>query len=310
MLVIGGPTATGKSEAALVLAEKLSGEIISADSMQVYRHLDIGTAKPSSEETIRVRHHLMNVVEPEEGFTAARFADEVHQVVPGILKRGHLPIMVGGTGLYIRAAISDFLFPSPGRDEQYRSRLENEALKHGSDVLHEYLAKVDPQSAARIHPNDRVRIIRALEVHHLTGVPLSNHFALRREQPIYNNLNICLTRDRDELYERINQRTHRMMEEGFVQEVRDLISRGYRTDTGPLTGLGYAEITSYLHGLSTYEEMLRLIQRNTRRYAKRQLSWFRHEDDWIWINMSNRDMCGIVDEIAELAAGRFCRNGE
>lgn len=310
LLVICGPTATGKSDVALGLAGEVGGEIISADSMQVYRGFDIGTAKPTQDEQTRVVHHMIDVVDPDETFSAARYAKAVAHIVPDVVGRGRLPIMAGGTGLYIRAATQGFLFPSPGRDESYRAGLEKIATEQGSRTLHELLLKVDLQAAARIHPNDRVRLIRALEVYHLTGEPLSAHFENRPPSPSYDCLSICLTRDRNELYARIDLRTVRMMEAGFVEEVRALLERGVSNRSGPMTALGYAEVVHHLRGLSTHEELVALIQRNTRRYAKRQLSWFRREPDMEWVNMTGRSEADVVAQIRLLAAGRFSRHGE
>lgn len=310
LVVICGPTATGKSDIALRLASEVGGEIISADSMQVYRGFDIGTAKPTRDERARVVHHMIDVADPDETFNAARYAEAVAGIVPDVVGRGHLPIMTGGTGLYIRAATQGLLFPSPGRDEAYRAGLEKIAGEQGSQVLHEQLLRVDRQAAARIHPNDRVRLIRALEVYHLTGEPLSAHFENRPPSPPYDCLSICLTRDRNELYARIDMRTVKMMEAGFVQEVRTLLGLGVSRRSGPMTALGYAEVVDHLRGMSTYEELVTLIQRNTRRYAKRQLSWFRREPDMDWINMTGQSEADVVAQIRLLTAGRFSSRGE
>lgn len=310
LLVICGPTATGKSDVGLKLAARLGGEIISADSMQVYRYLDIGTAKPTPSEQAEVRHHLIDVADPGEPFNAARYADMVRQVVPDVVQRGRLPMMVGGTGLYIQAATRDFLFPSPGRDAAYRAELEQLAEEHGNEELHRRLAAVDPKAAARIHVNDRVRMIRALEVHHSTGVALSAHLGRRVAEPLYDCLRVCLTRDRDELYRRIDARTIKMLEAGFEDEVRGLMGKGYDLERGPMAALGYSEMAAFLTGLLTLTECIGLIQRNTRRYAKRQLTWFRREAGLNWINMTGRTLDEVVEQIAGLAAGRFCLDAE
>lgn len=310
LLVVCGPTATGKSDVGLKLALRLGGEIISADSMQVYRGFDIGTAKPTAEEQAAVRHHLIDVADPDETFNAARYARMVAAVVPAVAARGRLPIMVGGTGLYIDAATRGVLFPSPGRDESYRRELDRLAHELGHAELHRRLAAVDPESAARIHVNDRVRVIRALEVYHSTGLPLSAHLGRRADRPPYDCLRICLVRQRDELYRRINARTLQMLEAGFENEVRGLVQMGYNLKCGPMTGLGYAEMVSYLRGLLTFDESVGLIQRNTRRYAKRQLTWFRRDPDMVWIDMTGAAPDDVVEQIATLAAGRFCLGAE
>jgi tRNA dimethylallyltransferase len=311
LLAIVGPTASGKSDVALHIAQELGGEIISADSMQVYRYFDIGTAKPSKEEQSLVRHHLIDIVEPDETYNAAQFAADVSRIVPEIVSRGHLPILAGGTGLYVRAAVSGFLFPSPGRDEQYRRTLELEAEIHGNEYLWEQLQKVDPVSAARIHTNDRVRIIRALEVYQQSGLPVSQHAERHtKNSDRYNCLMVCLNRDRAELYERINLRTEKMLAAGWVSETQSLVAKGYDINKGPLAALGYAEIVNYLYGKSTWEETVELIKRNTRRFAKRQLTWFRREEDAIWIDLTDRSTAEVSAQISTMLEGRSIRSGE
>lgn len=311
LLAIVGPTASGKSDVALHIAQKIGGEIISADSMQVYRYFDIGTAKPSKEEQLLVRHHLIDIVDPDESYNAAQFAADVSRIVPEIVARGHIPILAGGTGLYIRAAVTGFLFPSTGRDEQYRRALEQEAKMFGNEHLWEKLRIVDPVSAARIHINDQVRIVRALEVFQQSGLPVSQQ-AERGLQVSerYDCLMVCLNRDRIELYERINLRTERMLAAGWIAETEFLLAKGCDTRKGPLAALGYAEIINYLYGKSTMEETVELIKRNTRRFAKRQLTWFRREEDAVWLDLTSRSTAEVSAQITTMLEGRFIYNGE
>jgi len=312
LLAIAGPTASGKSDVALHIAQRLGGEIISADSMQVYRYFDIGTAKPSKEEQLLVRHHLIDIADPDESYNAAHFATDVGRIVPEIVGRGRIPILAGGTGLYIRAAVTGFLFPSPGRDEQYRRTLEQEAEECGNEYLWEKLRRVDPVSAARIHGNDLVRIIRALEVYQQSGLPVSQQ-AERGPQggsERYDCLMVCLNRDRTELYERINLRTERMLAAGWIAETQSLLAKGYDTHKGPLAALGYAEIVNYLYGKSTREETVELIKRNTRRFAKRQLTWFRREENAVWLDLTGRSTVEVSAQISAMLEGRFIYHGE
>lgn len=310
LLAIVGPTASGKSDVALHIAQELGGEIISADSMQVYRYFDIGTAKPSIEEQLLVRHHLIDIADPDETYNAAQFAADVSRIVPEIAARGHIPILAGGTGLYIRAAVTGFLFPSPGRDEQYRSELEQEAVIFGNEHLWKKLLSVDPVSAARIHINDKVRIIRALEVYRQSGLPVSQQAGRPRNSERYDCLMICLNRDRSELYERINLRTEKMLAAGWIAETKSLLVKGYDIRKGPLSALGYAEIVNYLYGKSTLEEAAELIKRNTRRFAKRQLTWFRREENAVWMNLSGRTTAEVSGQISAMLEGRSIHSGE
>lgn len=311
LLAIVGPTASGKSDVALHIAQKLGGEIISGDSMQVYRYFDIGTAKPSKEEQLLVRHHLIDIAEPDEIYNAAQFAADVSRIVPEIVGRGHIPILVGGTGLYIRAAVTGFLFPSPGRDEHYRYELEQEAEMYGNKHLWEKLQEVDQVSAARIHVNDRVRIIRALEVYHQSGFPVSQQAkCLQSSEERYNCLMLCLDRDRSELYERINLRTEKMLAAGWIAETQYLLAKGYNTHKGPLSALGYAEIVHYLYGRATLAETVEIIKRNTRRFAKRQLTWFRREESAVWLDHTGKSTTEMSGQISAMLEGRSICNGE
>ena len=283
ILVICGPTASGKSALALRLAEELGAEIINADSMQIYRGMDIGTAKPSAEERCRIPHHLIDIADPDQPFSAADFAEAADEALRDISSRGRRSIVVGGTGLYIRALLKG-LVDSPGGAEAFRQSLHEEARCQGNEYLLERLRRVDPELASRLHPNNLPRIIRALEVHHLTGIPLSQQqqdhgFSGQR----YRTLQIGLRVDRPTLFTRIDERVDRMLSDGLLDEVRRLQTAGYDRGSKAMRSIGYKEAGAYLSGEYPLEEARRLIQRNTRHYAKRQLTWFNAEKSTLWL---------------------------
>jgi tRNA dimethylallyltransferase len=285
--VVLGPTAVGKSEVALRLAEKLDGELINADAQQVYRYMDIGTGKPTKAERALVRHHLIDVVDPDEEFNAAIFRTLASEAVEDIESRGKHAIVCGGTGLYIKALIHG-LFVGPGADAAVRLRLQKELAADGGELLRERLANIDPAAASRIHPNDWRRIIRALEVYELTGRPMSawQNAHSFKESP-FETLKLGLDRDRHELYQLINRRCERMIEEGLVEEVRDLTARGYSLELKALRSVGYRHAGFFLTGQMTLEAALSLMQRDTRRLAKRQLTWFRADEGIRWFHPEN-----------------------
>jgi len=283
VLVICGPTASGKSELALGLARRLDGEIVNADSMQVYRGMDIGTAKPSTQQRAEIPHHLIDVADPDHPFSAADFAEAADRAIRDIDSRGKRTIVVGGTGLYIRALLKG-LVDSPGDTGVIRQGLRTEARERGNQAMLEELHQVDPELAERIHPNNMVRILRALEVFRLTGIPLSRYqqvhgFSGQR----YQSLQIGIRVERPLLYSRIDQRVDRMLEQGLLQEVRQLLSAGFNPDTKAMRAIGYKEMTAYLAGEYSLNEAIRLIKRNTRHYAKRQLTWFNADRDILWL---------------------------
>ena len=284
LVVLCGPTAAGKTAAALALAEHFPVEVISADSRQVYRLMDIGTAKPTALERLQVPHHLVDVVWPDEPFDAARFARLAAPVIDAVQQRGRLPLLVGGTGLYIRALTAG-LAELPAADPAIRRRLAASADTEGSAALHRRLAVVDRESAALLHPNDRVRLVRALEVFELTGRPLS---AWRREhgfrQGRYRLLKIGLTAERTELYRRIDRRAATMFAHGLVEETAALLAAGYPSHLKALQTIGYRESLRLLGGECTAAEALQELQQATRRYAKRQLTWFRADSEVIWVD--------------------------
>jgi tRNA dimethylallyltransferase len=283
LVVIVGPTASGKSALAMQLAEKFGGEIVNADSMQVYSGMDIGTAKPSPEERHRIRHHLLDIVTPDVNFTASDFRREASRAIEQIRRRGKRVILVGGTGLYLKALLQG-LIDSPVGDDRIRNELRERALTMGNDGLLRMLAEHDPDMAARLHPNDQVRIIRALEVYLQTGIPVSR---LRSEHGFaaasYRTLTIGLRVERSQLYERIDQRVDRMMAAGLVEEVRSLLARGFTPQLKAMRAIGYKEICAFMGGEYPIEEAVRLIKRNTRHYAKRQLTWFQRDPEIIWV---------------------------
>ncbi len=285
LIVIVGPTGVGKSASSIEWAERLGGEIISADSMQVYRYMDIGTAKPTWADRKRVRHHLIDVVTPDQPFHAGLYRALGRKTIDELHKRKTPIWVVGGTGLYVKV-LTQGLFASPRIDPSVRERLREEAERAGSEVLYERLREVDPKSAERLHPNDLVRIIRALEVFDSTGVPLSFYQEQHRfgERP-YRTLKIGLEMDREALYRRIDERVDRMIEEGFREEVKGLLEMGYGAELKPMMALGYKEMVYHLLGELSWSETIRLIKRNTRHYAKRQWTWFRADPEVRWCDV-------------------------
>lgn len=282
MIAIVGPTATGKSSLALRLAESFGGEIISADSVQVYRGLDIGTAKPAPEERLRVRHHLIDIRDPDEEYSAARFREQAGEIIRALVGRGTLAILVGGTGLYLKA-LTRGLFRGPGGDPKLRLLLQKRAAGEGSEVLHKELERLDPQAASRISPRDRPRLIRALEVYRLTGKPISLFQEEHgfREAP-FEVLKIGLCLDRQELHQRIERRVEEMIGQGWLEEVRNLLARGYRRELKAMQSIGYKELAAHLLGEIDFLQAVHLIKRNTRRYAKRQITWFKADPGTTW----------------------------
>lgn len=280
--VIAGPTGVGKTEASLQLAEQLDAEIINVDSLQVYRYLDIGTDKLSQEARRRVPHHLIDVVDPDEEFNAARFIELAGEAIDDIYERGKRPLLVGGTGLYVRLLVHGILdVPEPS--DELRAKYDRQAEQHGQDFLYRRLRQLDPQLADDVHPNDLVRIKRGLEVYDQTGKPLSEHQREHRfSRPNYHALKIVLIRKRDELYDRINRRVDQMMQQGLREEYRQLVDDGWDPDLKPMNSIGYRQMGEVLFGDWTLEEAIEDIKRQTRRYAKQQISWFRGEPQTHW----------------------------
>jgi tRNA dimethylallyltransferase len=272
----------GKTAAAIELAERIGGEIVNADSMQVYRCMDIGTAKPTAAEQARVRHHMIDVVDPDQPFNAAAFARLGRAAVAEIVSRGKVPVVAGGTGLYVKALLGG-LARRAVSDPAARERLWQRVQSDGSAALHQRLSRVDPETAARVHPNDAVRIVRALEVLEVSGRPISAHHRGHRfaDAP-YTAMRIGLNLERDLLYKRIDGRVEAMLAEGLEAEVRSLLARGYGQDLKPMQSLGYRHICAYLSGRVALEEAIATCKRDTRHFAKRQLTWFRADPEIRW----------------------------
>lgn len=284
LIILTGPTAVGKTKLSIALAKAVNGEIISADSMQVYKHMDIGSAKIMPEEMDGVRHYLVDELEPFEEFHVVRFQEMAKAAMKEIRSRGHIPILVGGTGFYIQAVVRDIDF-TENEASPYREELERLAEEKGSTWLHEELKKVDPESAEAIHENNVKRVIRALEFYKLTGKKISEHNEEQRErQSPYNFAYFVLNDEREHLYRRIEQRIDQMMEAGLVEEVRRLKKMGCHQEMVSMKGLGYKEILDYLDGTCTLPEAVEILKRDTRHFAKRQITWFKREEDVIWMN--------------------------
>ncbi|MCD6472687.1 tRNA (adenosine(37)-N6)-dimethylallyltransferase MiaA [Candidatus Aerophobetes bacterium] len=283
LLIILGPTAVGKTEVALSLLKKIKGEIISADSRQIYKNMDIGTAKPSKEVREEFPHHLVDIFSPDKIFSAAEFKERAEIIIKSLQKENKLPIIVGGSGLYIKVVV-DGIFVGPGANWQLREQLKERARKEGEKSLYQELERIDPLAASRIHPHDEIRVIRALEVYYLTKKPISS-YQKQRLSSLSNTLIIGLRRERALLYQLINQRVDKMIKEGLISEVESLLKRGYSENLFSLQGLGYKHIVKYLRGDYTKEEAIRLMKRDTRRFAKRQLNYFKQDKRIIWLDM-------------------------
>ncbi len=308
-VVIVGPTATGKTKLGVTLAKTLQGEVINGDAMQVYRDLDIGTAKVTEAEADGVAHHLLDFLEPTEDYSVASFQKDARKWIHDLNDREVLPILVGGTGLYVKAVLYDYQFNDVSEDPTLRTELEQRARLEGADVLYRELLKVDPGAEKRIHPNNVQRVVRALEIYHKTGKPMSE--ALPEEQPslLYDPIVIGLTMDRTLLYERINRRVDLMVDQGLVQEAESLYNRGIRK-TQAVMAIGYKELFGAFDGAYSIGEAVELIKRNSRRFAKRQLTWFRHQMSMDWFDLTeavaDQDvMDKKVDEIVQFVAGKL-----
>lgn len=288
LIVLTGPTAAGKTRLSLRMAKALGGEIISADSMQVYRHMDIGTAKISREEMDGIPHHLIDVLEPSEEFNVVRFQDMARQAMDQIYEAGHIPIVTGGTGFYIQALLYDVDFHEHKEESGLRRSLAHLAETEGKEALHQRLSQADPESAKKIHPNNVKRVIRALEFYEETGIPISRHNEEERKKSSpYQFAYFVLTDERSHLYSRIDRRVDQMIEDGLVEEVRSLRNKGYTKNMVSMQGLGYKEILAYLEDDCSLEEAVYRIKRDTRHFAKRQITWFKRERDVIWINQKD-----------------------
>lgn len=290
LIVLTGPTAAGKTSLSVSLAERINGEIISADSMQVYRGMDIGSAKIRKDEMRGIPHHLIDVLDPWEEFHIVKFQQMAKAAMEEIYAKGKIPILVGGTGFYIQAVTRDIDFTEAGQEDGYRAELEGLAEEKGCEYLHEMLEKVDPESAKAIHAHNVKRVIRALEFYHQNNSPISAHNMTQREQESpYDLAYFVLNVPRGLLYERIDKRVDEMLEDGLVEEVKRLKEEGCTRGMVSMQGLGYKEILAYLEGEYSLEEAVRILKRDTRHFAKRQLTWFRRERDVIWVNKDEFD---------------------
>ncbi len=285
LVILTGPTAVGKTALSIALAKAIGGEIISADSMQVYRHMDIGSAKITPEEMEGIPHYLIDVLEPDQEFNVVVFQELAKQAAAEIYSRGHIPIVAGGTGFYIQALVYDIDFTENDEDTAFRRTLEEQAKREGAEALYERLRAVDPESCESIHAHNIKRVIRAIEFYEKTGKKISEHNREQRQNDSpYNFAYFVLNDDREQIYERINGRVDLMMAQGLVEEVRALRESGCRKEMVSMQGLGYKELLSYLEGETSMEEAVYLIKRDTRHFAKRQLTWFRREKEVIWVD--------------------------
>jgi tRNA dimethylallyltransferase len=296
LIILVGPTGVGKSELAISLALNYQMEIVSADSLQVYRYLDIGTAKTPLEERKKVKHHLIDIVNPDEEFSAVQFMEMAREVIDSLIRQRRSVLVVGGTGLYIKA-LTRGIFKGPGADGDLRMTIKKEAQELGREHLFQKLKEIDPESASRIHPNDTYRIMRALEVYYLTQKTMSSFQSSHafRESP-YHYFKIGLERERKELYQRIEERVEKMIENGLVEEVQGILRKGYNPQLKPLQSLGYRQIIRYLQDECGLDEAIQLIKRDTKRYAKRQLTWFKNDPEVKWFTLP-QDAAKIEERI-------------
>lgn len=306
LLVLIGPTAVGKTKTSIKLAKAFNGEIISGDSMQVYKKMDIGTAKIKPLEMEGIPHYLIDIKSPDEPFSAAEFQVLVREKISDITNRGKLPIIVGGTGLYIQSVLFDYRFSEAPTDDAFRKNLERQAEKNGNLYLHDQLMNLDPESGARIHPNNVRRVIRALEVFHCTGKTMSDFQSAQQPESLYDASIVGLTMEREKLYERINKRVDMMIHEGLVNEVEQLFQQGLK-NCQSIQAIGYKELYEYFEGNVSFEQAMENLKQNSRRYAKRQLTWFRNKMDVKWFDMTEAmepySLAKKIDEISACIEG-------
>lgn len=301
LVILTGPTAVGKTKLSIELAKQINGEIISADSMQVYRRMNIGTAKITEAEKEGIPHHLIDILEPWEEFNVVAFQSHARHAVQLIRERGKIPIVAGGTGFYIQALLYGVDFTENESNLMLRKRLEAESERDGGISLHRYLMQIDPVAAKTIHPNNRKRVIRAVEFHELTGQRISEHNEEQRQnESVYNAAYFVLTMNRDDLYRRIDLRVDQMLQEGLVEEVKALLAEGCSAEMISMQGLGYKEIIRYLNNELSLDEAIYILKRDTRHFAKRQLTWFRREREVIWLNKDQNENTLLDLCVAEL----------
>lgn len=301
LVVVAGPTASGKTRLAIEIAKRFNGEIVGADSMQIYKYMNIGTAKPTAEERTEVPHHMIDFLEPDAPYSVAEYTEDAHKVIAEIASRGKLPVMCGGTGLYINSVVDDVTFGDFETDYALREELQKIAEAEGTQKLLDMLAEFDPESAQRLHPNNLRRIIRAIEFYKVTGTTISAHQKMTKERESrYEPIMLSIAWDRQELYDRINKRVDIMLDEGLFDEVRDMTERGYTKQLNSMQGIGYKEVMDCMNGLMTCEEAVELIKQSSRRYAKRQLTWFRRDARINWVSAEN-----AVEEAIKLVAEKL-----
>lgn len=289
LIVIAGPTASGKTELAVRIAQRHGGEIVNADSMQVYKYMNIGTAKPDISERGGIPHHLMDIVDPRDSFSVSRYCELAHKCIKDISDRGKLPILVGGTGLYIDSVVNNIIFSDVPSDKEYCALLEQQAKKHGNEYIYKMLQIIDPTAAEKIAVNDIKRIIRALEVYKTTGKTITEHKAASRSVPSpYQAEYFALDTDRGELYDKINRRVEIMFDKGLVAEVEDLLKMGVSKECTAMQAIGYKETAAYINGECTLDEAKDAIKQGSRRYAKRQLTWLRANKNIKWLSENER----------------------
>ncbi|MEN6315286.1 MAG: tRNA (adenosine(37)-N6)-dimethylallyltransferase MiaA [Clostridiaceae bacterium] len=307
VIVLVGPTASGKTGVSIELAKRIGASIVSSDSMQIYRYMDIGTAKPDAGERAGIRHYLIDEVDPDENFSVAKYRELALKYIAQILSEGKRAIVVGGTGLYINSLLYNINFSETICDEELREALKNEAKEKGNRHLYERLAAIDPEAASKIHENDVKRVIRAIEVYTHTNKPISEHARLsRQEPPPYRYIVFGLKWDRSKLYERIEKRVDNMLQSGLVEEVRKLMDLGYDKGTTAMQGIGYKEIAGYLKGEHSLEETIYILKRDTRHYAKRQMTWFNRLEEIHWLEMNeNSDFREVAQKIIQECIATF-----
>lgn len=311
IVAVIGPTAVGKTKVSIDLAKKLHSQIISGDSMLVYKNMNIGTAKPSMEERSNICHHLIDILEPSADFSVVDFKELASSHITAINKQGQIPVLAGGTGLYVKALLEGYQFNPTPSDDQLRANLEKLATEHGNQYLHDMLAKSVPTAAARLHPNDLRRVIRALEVYHLSGDTISQDKLTDQPELLYNTVVIGLTMDRALLYERINQRVDIMMEQGLINEVATLLKQGLPTNCQAMQGIGYKEIVRHLQGEVDVKTATENIKQATRNFAKRQLTWYRKMPYITWFDVNDfSNYHTMLETFYKVIAGKFNRKVE
>ena len=303
VIIIAGPTCSGKTRLSQIIAQRLDTEIISADSRQIYKYLDIGTAKPSADELKKIKHHFIDYLEPDEYYNVSRYENESLAVIQNLIDKNKIPVVAGGSGLYIKAMV-DGIFDSVDADEEYRVELLEQREKHGNEFLYEQLQKVDPESASKMLPQNWKRVIRALEVFHASGKKIHELQKEHKRETEYSFIQFGLNWSRDVLYKNIEARVDEMIDNGLIEETKNVLAKGFAPNINALNTVGYKEVIGFLNGELTYQRMIELIKRNTRRYAKRQFTWFRKDERIKWIDvLSIDDFESIADKIIEQVHG-------